>query len=209
MEKKRFIFDLDHTLMTANYGVEKEYFKSVLGDDCESFTKEIPVLLNEYEMTFPRYEIGKLSEFLTNRTGFNIDENVIKGWIDSFGDCPSIIEDGVVETLDYLKRKDYSLGVLTNWFLESQNRRLNKSGLKGYFDNIFAVDFVLKPRQMAYQAAMDLYKPDSCVYIGDNLDKDYIGPRSVGIYSILYDKNDRHNENIVKIKRMNEIKSLY
>lgn len=209
MEKKRFIFDLDHTLMTADYGVEKEYFKSVLGDNIDSFTKKIPLLLEEYETNHPRYEIDLLSEFLIKRTGFNINENVIRGWIDSFGNCPSVIEDGVFETLEYLKSNDYSLVVLTNWFLDSQNRRLKNSGLREYFDGVYAGDCVLKPRQMAYQAAMDIYKPGSCVYIGDNLEKDYIGPRICGIDAVLYDKNDKHNDNIVKIKRMNELKKIY
>lgn len=209
MEKKRFIFDLDHTLMTADYGVEKEYFKSVLVDNVESFTKGIPTLLNEYEKTHCRYEIGNLSEYLTKHTGLSIDESIIRGWIDSFGNCPSVIEDGVIDTLEYLKSKNYSLVVLTNWFLESQNQRLKNSSLRDYFDSIYAGDCVLKPREMAYQAAMDGYKSNECVYIGDNLEKDYVGPRICGIESILYDKEDKHNNNIVKIKRMNEIKKLY
>lgn len=209
MEKKRFIFDLDHTLMTADYGVEKEYFESVLGENSEAFTRAIPLLLDEYESAHLRYEIDTLSEFLIKRTGFEIDENVIKGWIDSFGKCPSVIEEGVIDTLEYLKSNDNSLVVLTNWFLDSQQQRLKDSGLRDYFDVVVAGDLALKPRQMAYQAAMDMYKPRECVYIGDHLEKDYIGPRSCGIDAVLYDKEDKHNDNIIKVKRMNEIKNLY
>ena len=57
MEKKRFIFDLDHTLMTANYGEEKEYFESIFGDDSKIFINSssgttIAKLLYEYERIY-------------------------------------------------------------------------------------------------------------------------------------------------------------
>ena len=195
--------------MTADYKAEKEYFDSVLGEKSDIFSQMIPLLLDEYEANYPRYEIGLLSDFLIKRTGYNISEDIIKGWIDSFGKCPSVIEDGVIDTLEYLKRNDSSLIVLTNWFLDSQNERLKSSGLREYFDGIIAGDIVLKPRKEAYMLAREHYKNKECLYIGDNLEKDYVGPRSCGIDSILYDKDDKHNNNIVKVKRMKEIRNLY
>ena len=209
MEKKRFIFDLDYTLMVADKNQEKEYFKDVFRSDYSTFMEDMIPLLQEYEKTYTRYDISQLSSFLSNKTRLNFTEDVIKGWIESYGNCLNTIEDGVIDTLEYLKSKDQSLVILTNWFLDSQKQRVENSGLLEYFDEIYAGDFMLKPRKEAYMAARGNYRNNDCIYIGDNLDKDYIGPRSVGIYSILYDKNDRHNENIVKIKKMNEIKKLY
>ena len=214
MEKKRFIFDLDHTLMTANYGEEKEYFENIFGDDSKIFINNpsgttIAKLLYEYERIYKNYDINQLSEFLTLKTGLDFNREVIIGWIESFGRCSSVVEEGVIDTLEYLKHKDYSLVILTNWFLESQMNRIKNSELCEYFDGIYAGDIVLKPRKEAYINAKADFRNHNCIYIGDNLDKDYIGPRSCGIYSILYDKNDIHNKNIVKIKKMNEIKRLY
>ena len=209
MEKKRFIFDLDYTLMVADKKHEEKYFKDVFRSDSSAFMEVMIPLLQEYERIYKRYDISQLSSFLSSKTRLDFTESVIKGWIESYGNAPNKIEDGVIDTLEYLKSNDHSLVILTNWFLDSQKQRIKNSGLLEYFDEIYAGDFILKPRKEAYMAARSNYRNHDCVYIGDNLDKDYIGPRSVGIYSILYDKNDRHNENIVKIKRMNEIKSLY
>ena len=209
MKKKRFIFDLDHTLMTADYKVEKNYFRDVFKSDADIFITNVAELLYEYERLYPKYDIDDLSKFMTARTGLNFSREVVIGWIDSFGSIPNEIEDGVIETLDYLKSKKGSIAVLTNWFNESQEMRLRNSGLLEFVDDIYAGDTNLKPRRDAYLSARDRFCEGECVFIGDNLDKDYIGPRSFGMFSILYDKDDKHHENIVKIKRINDIKRVF
>ena len=209
MTKKRFIFDLDYTLMTADYSVEKGYFRDVFRCDADVFIDNVAELLYEYERLYPKYDIDELSGFLSRKTRLNFSPNIIKGWIETFGECPSKIEDGVVETLEYLKSKDNSLVVLTNWFLKSQLSRIKNSGLGEYFDGVYAGDFCLKPRKGAYLEAMGDYSNRNCIVIGDNLEKDYIGPRAFEIDSILYDKDDKHNKNLVKIKNMREIINRY
>lgn len=209
MEKKRFIFDLDYTLMVGDRAAEISYFRDVFRSDGDIFLENMIEYLHEYEKTYSRYDVEMLSKFMTNKSRLDFNEDVVKGWIEAYGNTFNSIEDGVVDTLEYLKSKDHSLVILTNWFLDSQMMRLRNSGLGDYFDGIYAGDLVLKPRKEAYIHARGSFRSNDCVHIGDNLEKDYIGPRSVGICSILYDKDDRHNDNIVKIKRMNEIKSLY
>ena len=67
----------------------------------------------------------------------------------------------------------------------------------------------LKPRKDAYMSAKDRFSSSECVFIGDHLDKDYIGPRAYGFDSILYDKDDRYSANLVKIKSMKEMIERY
>ena len=206
MEKKRFIFDLDHTLLFADYQVEKDYFRDIFRSDADSFVSDVVGLLYEYEKIYPKYDLDILSNFMTEKTRLDFNKDVINGWIEIFGNCDNRIDDGVLETLEFLKSRDISIAVLTNWFKKSQEMRLKNSGLLEFIDDIYAGDFNLKPRREAYISARDRFNNSECVFIGDNLEKDYIGPRIYNMASILYDKDDVHNDNLIKIKRIDEIK---
>lgn len=209
MEKKRFIFDLDGTLMTGNFEKEKEYFEFIYGEDSQILVPNMGTYLNEYENIFSKYTIEDLSHFLHTRTDLEITPDIIDGWIEIMSDVPDVMEKGIVGVLEYLKQKDKSLAVLTNWFSKGQISRLKKAGIYEYFDDIVTGDTVLKPHRDSYLTARDQFSLDECVMIGDHLEKDYIGPRAIGMESILYDKNSIYHDNIVKIKRMNEIKKKY
>ena len=206
MEKKRFIFDLDYTLMVGDRDAEISYFRDVFRSDGDVFLENMIEYLHEYEKTYSRYDVEMLSKFMTNKSRLDFNEDVVKGWIEAYGNCNNTIEEGVLETLEFLKNNDASTAVLTNWFRKSQEMRLRNSGLLEFIDDIYAGDTILKPRKDAYLRARDRFKSTECVFIGDNLDKDYIGPRSCNMASILYDKDDRYSDNIIKVKRIDEIK---
>lgn len=206
MEKKRFIFDLDYTLMIGKYDSEKEFFIDVFGSDGEVFLSNMISLLHEYESIYPKYDVYELSKFLTNRTKLDFTKDVIEDWIEVFGNCDNQIEEGVIETLEFLKSRDISIAVLTNWFYKSQAMRIRNSGLLEYVDDIYAGDSSIKPRRDSYLCARDRFSNSECVFIGDDLEKDYIGPRTCNMASVLYDSKDVHSDNIIKIKRMDEIK---
>ena len=209
MEKKRFLFDLDNTLLTSNYQQERDYFNSIYGEEGQYFIKNISSLLEEYERIFPRYNTVDLSNYLETRTELEITPEIIDGWIDIMATTDDKIESGVIETLEDLKQKDHSLVVLTNWFHASQVNRLQRSGLYEYFDEVYAGDLFLKPHRDSYLCARGSFSPQDCVVVGDNLNKDYIGPRAVGMGSILYDRDDKHHENIVKVKKIKDITKRY
>lgn len=203
--KKRVIFDLDGTLLTGSFDFEKEYFASLYGDNAIELVDNMGKYLDEYERTFPRYHHEWLSKYLSNKSGLDINEKVIDGWIDVMSTVPDTMEDGLIETLEFLKRKDCSNAVLTNWYGMTQIPRLRKAGILHYFDNIYTGEFVLKPHEKAYMWAKGDFDIEDCMFIGDNLDKDYIGPRIYGFESILYDKNDREHKSLKKIKKLKDI----
>lgn len=202
---KRVVFDLDGTLLTSNYALEKEFFTSLYGEKANELINNIGVFLDEYEKTFPRYRHDELSEFLSKKSNLLITNNIIDEWIDVMHNGPDKIEDGVIQTLEYLKRKDSSLAVLTNWYSGTQIPRLRRAGILHYFDNIYTGEFVLKPHKKAYLWAKDDFDIEECLFIGDNLDKDYIGPRRYGFDSIIYDKNDKYGKVLKKVKRIDEL----
>ena len=206
---KRFVFDLDGTLLTGSFDFEHEYFKTIYNDEATRLFNKMGEYLDEYERTFPRYSNDTLSHFLTTKSGLVFNDEVINGWCEVMQDVPDVMEDGIIEVLEYLKSKDYSLAVLTNWYGKTQIPRLERAKIIDYFDEVYTGDIVLKPHKCSYIMAMDKYDIDDCVFIGDNLEKDYIGPRASGFESILYDKNDNYHDSIVKVKKMNELIKRY
>lgn len=147
MEKQRFIFDIDGTLLESDYSYEKEYFRSVLSrEDAKQFLPLIGKLIAEYEQKHMRYDISLLSKYLTYESGVLISKEMINGWQKALSEATPIVMDGVVEDLEDLKHRDKSLAILTRWFLKPQVIWLEKSNLKGYFDDFYGGDSFIKPR---------------------------------------------------------------
>ena len=147
MEKKRFIFDLDGTLLTNDFKDEKDYFHDLFGDDAKDEIANIGFYLNEYENIFSRYEKEQLTQFLASRTNLPLTKKIIEGWIEVGLYSHDELEKGVLDTLEHLKHDDHSLVVLTNWFYEGQIPRLKRAGIYDYFDDFITGDEVLKPHK--------------------------------------------------------------
>ena len=210
MEKKRFIFDLDRTLLTCDYRkVETAIFEPIFKKDTQYLMENIGWFLDEYEMDHEYYEDVELSNYLTMISSLEFTPQIIRLWNTTMIDESDTMEDGVIELLDYLKSKDKSLVVLTNWYSLPQVERLKNAGIYDYFDDVFTGEYQLKPHTEAYITAMGDFKPEECLMIGDNIRKDYIGPMMHGIDALLYDKNDVHNKEYNKIKKLNEIIKRY
>ena len=212
MEKKRFIFDIDGTLLVPDWNYETEYFSSVLSSsDFDKFLPQIAWLLESYEKSFPRYDVDELSRFLTMKSGVLITPEIIKGWNDALGETSPIIIDGVVESLEYLKSKDKSLVALTNWFLEPQISRLKSSGLDSYFDYVYGGELGIKPSACAYMNAIGEFDIDSSIMIGDSLDFDVYGPGRIGMDAIFYNPKgkDYDKAKVKSIGSMKKIKEMF
>jgi len=115
--------------------------------------------------------------------------------------------EGAIELLEYLTPK-YSLHIITNGFEEVQNLKLQKSGIKKYFDKIITSESVgvKKPNPKVFHFALDLVKTKSenSVMIGDNLEADIIGALNCGIQSIHF---NLENE-VYKAKNYKSVSSL-
>mgnify|MGYP002559121641 FL=1 len=99
--KKRFIFDLDGTLLHGDYISERDYFRSVLNkEDAEKFLLLYFEKLCEYESLHQKYDYSSLSKFLSEKTGVNITSEIVEGWIkvNSKMDDKLLEETGVVTT---------------------------------------------------------------------------------------------------------------
>ena len=203
--KKRYIFDLDGTLLHGDFSLTDDYFKSIYGEDATDLTNNMEVLLKKYERKNNRYEYDTLSRYLSMKTGLDIKPKIIKDWVYELRNVLDFKEDEITEVLESLKSSDKSLAVLTNWFGITQIARLEKAGLNDYFDEVYTGDLVLKPHRVSYYIATGDYHPYESIFIGNNVDLDYIGPKACGYDAILFDKDDIQHHTIQKIKKMEEI----
>ena len=165
MEKKRIVFDLDQTLLTADFTNLMNYFTGMYGDEGLKLYSNINRYLDEYEMIFDAYKREELSKFLTNRSGFPFTPSMIDDWNDIVSSIPDKMELGVISLLEELSKKDKSLVVLTNWFRIPQLKRLEKSHLIEYFDGVISGEEYLKPHRESYMAARGGYPMDEVVLL--------------------------------------------
>ena len=209
--KQKYIFDLDGTLLDGDFRKENEYFNSELTkEESEILIPRKLDLLMDYEKEFIRYDVFLLSEYLSKRTSINITPKFIQGWIDFNGNyMEDTIIDGVVDTLEELKSSRKSSVVLPNWFSKGQLGRLKNSGLDIYFDEIYGGEVFLKPNRNSFLNACGGTPLESCVMIGDDYYKDYLGSKQSGIDAIHFDRKERNLSDNNAIKSLRKIKKLY
>ncbi len=106
---------------------------------------------------------------------------------------------GVPEVLDYLKGKDYKLGVISNND-GSTEEKCDEVGIRDYFDFIFDSTRVgmVKPDSRIFHYALDRFglSPGEAVYIGDMYGSDVLGGLDAGLDVIWF--------NARKIGKLNE-----
>ena len=206
---KKVIWDLDETLLSADFRKEDDFFKEqILDEKVDEFIKNKVKYLMEYERTFFKYDIKLLSEFLTLRSGFKIDEKIIEAWMEHNKNIPDTIHSGAEEVLSYLQSKGYQNILYTNWFKDVQKGRLRNANLLEYFSEIYGGDFAIKPNAIGYKKIIKDVNPNETVMIGDNITNDVLVPRNIGITSYHYDPLDKDNDKN-KIKTLGKIKEMY
>lgn len=202
---QKFIWDLDETLLSADFRKEDDFFKEqILDEKVDEFIKNKVKYLMEYERMFFKYDTKLLSEFLTLRSGLKIDEKIIEAWMEHNKNIPDTIHSGAEEVLSYLQSKGYQNILYTNWFQEVQKGRLRNANLLEYFSEIYGGDFAIKPNAIGYKKIIKDVNPSETVMIGDNIINDVLVPRSIGITSYHYDPLDKN-----KIKTLKKIKEMY
>lgn len=116
-----------------------------------------------------------------------------------------------IETLEELKKDGYALHIITNGFREVQFIKLEKSGLRPYFDIILCSEDVghQKPAKIVFDRALELANTtaDKSIMIGDSYHADILGAERAGLKSILFDPHSEHREGTHEwhIRALNQI----
>ena len=203
---KCVIFDVDYTLVDwpDDYTI---FIKKILNNFNIPITEDLPLKIydavGKYEETNMFFEKEKLVNFINKELSLNLPLTFADEYIKVLGDSAINNDVGLLDTIKYLSTK-YDLFVLSNWFTESQEKRLEKLGILKYFKKIYGGDInYLKPNPKCFDIILKDYKKEECVYIGDNLKNDVMFPISMGIEAIW-----KTNENSKKYKTIKKISDL-
>lgn len=179
---KKYIFDLDYTLLIPDWSKEDDYLrKSIPVEEQEEFFKQKQSILNKYELEFPKYDFKTLSHFFKSY-GFSVSEETISGWMIHNGETiKDVVADGAIELLDYLKANGKDIVILTSWFSGTQVRRLKRTGLYEYIDKIVAGEDAMKPDLESFELAIGDSPKADCLMIGDSIKSDQVGAENAGI----------------------------
>ena len=188
------VFDLDDTLYDQRQHLA-EAFRSV-GRLLEELFGLNPEEVAGKLLRLARVEgsaSGRLFDHLLEEYGIKPERGIIGRMVSAFyAYKPSKLKPyrGVVETLQWLKKRGLKLGLLTDGRPELQRAKLKALGLEGFFDAIlitdeFGRDF-RKPNSAAFlEIARRLnVKPEETAYVGDNPLKDFLGARKAGMAAI-------------------------
>lgn len=186
---KKYIFDLDYTLLIPDWSKEDDYFRRTIPlEEQEEFFKQKQPILNKYELEFPKYDFKTLSDFFKSY-GFTVSEVVISGWMIHNGETiEDVVPDGVIELLEYLKSTGKEIVILTSWFSGTQIPRLKRTGLYDYIDKIVAGEDAMKPDLESFELAIGATDKEDCIMIGDSVKSDKAGAENAGIDCYIVDK---------------------
>lgn len=102
------------------------------------------------------------------------------------------LRDEAVGVLTGLRLAGVHLGVVTDGPLVMQQRKAEALQLSRYVDRIIFTDSLppgcAKPSPVAFQQLMEEFAvpPIQCVYVADNPRKDFLGPRTLGWFTVQF-----------------------
>ena len=187
---KVVLFDLDDTLYS-----EKQYVKSGFNKIAEA----CPEIENMADKLWRAFEDGErpIDFVLKNENQYSSD--AVKKCLETYqNQMPNIsLYDGVIDLLTSLKESGFSLGLITDGRPIGQRNKINALGIEKYFEKIIVTDELggiefRKPNPKAFELMREFFGVDfpQMVYVGDNINKDFIAPEKLGMKWILVNNCD-------------------
>lgn len=205
---RAIIFDVDNTLIDW-----KDEFvfalKSVIEDMSYSFDEElikkIDIMIDNYDKKSITLSKESLLNYVNTNCDINLSIDFMNRLIFAQGNC--VYEDKeLIETITYLSKK-YDLYVITNWFTETQVKRLENMGIAKYFKKIIGADInYLKPDIRSFDIILNDYKPEECISVGDTFKNDVELPLNLGMNAIW--KTNKLSNEYKTIKTIYELKKI-
>jgi len=200
-------FDLDHTLWdfekNSALTFEKILAENKVGVEVSEFLKiyvpaniEFWKLFREEKITKEELRYQRLRSVFDEMSYEITDEVIHKLSHDYIVNLSSFnhLFPNTIEILKYLKPK-YNLHIITNGFHEVQEKKLKNSNIDVYFDVIVDSEMVgvKKPNPLIFEFALNKASTTvkKAIMIGDSLEADIIGAKTVGFKTIHF---NAHNE---------------
>ncbi|KJR42564.1 haloacid dehalogenase [Candidatus Magnetoovum chiemensis] len=104
---------------------------------------------------------------------------------------PSLkLYDEAIEVLEKFKKDGLGIGIITDGMASVQKNKIKSLGLESFVDIILYTDKLgrefWKPSVVPFQIALEIIhvEPQDAIYVGDNREKDFLGPNSIGMTSV-------------------------
>ena len=217
---KLIVFDLDDTLYK-----EVDYLKSAFWH-IASLVSTVDYSQNEiYQLMWNTYrQGGNAFETAVQTFGFHLYD---VQWMLSVyrNHKPAIkLDDDTKNTLDWLKARGVTMGILSDGRKIQQMNKIDALGLKDYINE----DYIIindkyerhKPDNRSFRKLMDMFgKDNNFWYVGDNTAKDFVAPNNLGWQTIclMDDGRNIHKQRFdlpeeylsqERIKLLSELKSV-
>lgn len=191
---KRVIFDMDNTLMPWKKEYDNEIgivLKELGIEYTEEENKKIRKALIEYENNYYTFNTKLMIDFINKYTKKNYPEELIEKLMNKWSKCaPEKLPESTIKVLEYTKSK-YEVVVLTDGYKEQQVKRLEKAKILKYFQEVYAAENTKrKPFKEAFMQAIGENKPEECIVIGDDFQRDIEGALKAGLQAIYYNPNN-------------------
>lgn len=226
MKYEVILFDADETLYDFKRS-EKEAFKNTIlkfnikydeNYHLKIYQEINTVLWKEFEQGLITQEKLKVERFkrLSAQLNISFDENdFAKLYIEHLADASFLYADSIdlIENLN----KAYKLSIITNGLVSVQDKRIRKSIISKYFDDIVISEEILisKPNPKIFEHALkNINHTDKSkvLMVGDSLTSDIQGGINFGIDTCWYNPNKIINKTSIKptyeISNFNELKAL-
>jgi len=206
--KKRyrcFLFDLDRTLWDFDTNTY-DAIVALLGDfqlrdqidDIEKFyalyTANNQRLWRQYEQGLLSQSVLRSLRFEVTLRDFGINDPKLAArfgaaYLDMMPTCTALMPHAK-EVLESLHTKGCQMGIISNGFKQVQYAKLERSGIRPYFQRIFISEEVgiHKPHPEIFRAAVTAFnaKKSDCLMVGDDFAKDIEGAQLFGIDQFFY-----------------------
>ena len=221
--KKHIFFDLDHTLWdfdkNSSFTFKKLFSLYDININLKSFLKVYEPINLKYWKLYREDKIDKVNlRFFRLKDTFDvleidISDSLINDLSDDYIKFLPTFNYLIMGSLDILKylHPKYKLHIITNGFQEVQKGKLKKSGISNFFDTVTNSEMVgvKKPNRKIFDHALSAANTDikSSLMIGDNLEADILGAKSIGIDTIFF---NYHNvifpKDIITIDYLEDLK---
>ena len=219
---KHIFFDLDHTLWDFDKN-SKLTFQQIFDEQkinvtIDEFLKVYMPINLKYWRLYREDKIEKeelrykrLKDSFTELS-FNASDTLIhkisEDYIHYLPNYNHLIE-GTIEVLEYLQG-NYKLHIITNGFEEVQNLKLEKSGIKKYFDQIITSECVgvKKPNSKIFEYAFEKANAlaNESIMIGDSYEADVLGALKVSMLAIYFSLEKKQEQGVLVISSLTELK---
>lgn len=217
--KNWLLFDIDNTLL--DFKAAEEIALKLLYDELNiPFTEETRAPYEAINRSlWLRHERGEIDQetLLSTRfeegfAAFNVpySGHELDHKFRSYLEDNPILMPHAHEVIEILE-KNYHLGIVTNGVAKTQYKRLEKAGIRPFFEHLFISEEIgaAKPSPIFFnhvKCVLHIESSQNVTVIGDNYNADIMGALNAGFDAVWYTQNTQSENNRIRV--IHDLKDL-